>query len=98
MSLSFSWNLSEFNRILTFRVCHPAGALASEHATDGISWTDLDSDEQRALAMLSIGFSAELCDSVTLLTLKRIGLIKGSRLTSEAEQLISAAVRHEFAA
>ena len=92
------FKLSAFNQTLTFRVCHPLGALASEHTMDGISWTDLDADEQRTLAMLSVGFSAEVCDSVTLLTLKRIGLIKGSRLTLEAEQLISAAVRHEFAA
>jgi hypothetical protein len=28
---------------------------------DGISWTDLDSDEQRAIAMLADGISTELC-------------------------------------
>jgi hypothetical protein len=65
---------------------------------DDISWTDLDSDEQRALAMLGDGVSAALCDPVALLTLRRIGLIKGSRLTPAAEQLLTAALVHEFAA
>jgi hypothetical protein len=44
---------------------------------DGISWTDLDSDEQRVIAMVAEGISAELCDPVALLTLRRIGFIKG---------------------
>jgi hypothetical protein len=65
---------------------------------DGISWTDLDSDEQRTIAMLAEGVSAELCDSVALLTLRRIGLVMGSRLTPAAEEMLSAAVRHTFAA
>jgi hypothetical protein len=30
---------------------------------DGISWTDLDADEQRAIAMLRDGFSAEFLRS-----------------------------------
>jgi hypothetical protein len=65
---------------------------------DGISWTDLDSDEQRALAMLAQGISPDFCEPVALLTLNRIGMIRGSRLTLAAEQLLSAAVRLEFAA
>jgi hypothetical protein len=65
---------------------------------DGFSWTDLDSDERRVIAMLGDGVSAELCDPVALLTLKRIGLVKGSRLTPEAEQLVATALLHEFAA
>jgi len=65
---------------------------------DGISWTDLDADEQRTIAMLAEGVSAELCDPVALLTLKRIGFIKGSRLTLQAEQMLAAAVRQAFAA
>jgi hypothetical protein len=65
---------------------------------DDISWTDLDSDEQRALAMLGDGVSAALCDPVALLTLRRIGLIKGSRLTPAAEQMLATALVHEFAA
>ena len=65
---------------------------------DGISWTDLDSDEQRVIAMLADGVSAELCDPVALLTLKRIGFIKGSGLTLQAEQMLAAAVRRAFAA
>ena len=65
---------------------------------DGISWTDLDPDEQRVVAMLGDGVSIEFCDPVALLTLKRIGLVKGSRLTPEAEQLLAAALLPEFAA
>jgi hypothetical protein len=65
---------------------------------DGISWTDLDSDEQRVIAMLADGVSADLCDPVALLTLKRIGFIKGGRLTPPAEQVLTAAVRRAFAA
>ena len=65
---------------------------------DGISWTDLDSDEQRVIAMLADGVSADLCDPVALLTLRRIGFIKGCRLTLQAEQMLTAAVRRAFAA
>lgn len=64
---------------------------------DGISWTDLDPDEQRAIAMLGAGVSAELCDPVALLTLKRIGLVRGSRLTPAADQLRRAALLQELA-
>jgi hypothetical protein len=42
--------------------------------------------------------SADLCDPVALLTLKRIGFIKGCRLTLQAEQMLTAAVRRAFAA
>ena len=63
---------------------------------DGISWTDLDADEQRVIAMRRDGISAESCDPVALLSLKRIGLIKGSRLTPEAEKMLSAALLLEF--
>ena len=65
---------------------------------DGISWTDLDSDEQRTIAMLAKGVSAELRDPVALLTLKRIGFIKGSRLTLRAEQMLAAGVQQVFVA
>jgi hypothetical protein len=65
---------------------------------DGISWTDLDEDEQSAIAMSVDGVSADLCDPVALLTLKRIGLIAGSQLTPVAEQLLAEAVRKAFAA
>jgi hypothetical protein len=65
---------------------------------DSISWTDLDSDEQRAIAILADGVSAELCDPIALLTLKRIGFIRGSGLTQQAEQMLAAAVRRAFAA
>jgi hypothetical protein len=65
---------------------------------DGISWNDLDEDEQRAIAMLMDGVSTDLCDPVALLTLKRIGLVKASQLTPAAEQLLAEAVRDMFAA
>jgi hypothetical protein len=65
---------------------------------DGISWTDLDANEQRVISMLADGVSTDLCDPVALLTLRRIGLIKGARLTASGEQLLSAAARHAFAA
>jgi hypothetical protein len=65
---------------------------------DGISWTDLDADEQRAIAMLADGVSADFCDPIALLTLTRVGLISGYRLTLTGEKMLSAAVRHAFAA
>ena len=64
---------------------------------DGISWTDLDADEQRVIAMLRDGITGESCDPVALLSLNRIGFIKGSRLTPEAEKMLSAAFLLEFA-
>jgi hypothetical protein len=64
---------------------------------DDISWTDLDAGERRAIAMLAQGISPDFCDGA-LLTLQRIGLIRGSRLTLAAEQLLSTAIRLEFAA
>jgi hypothetical protein len=48
--------------------------------------------------MLMDGVSAELCDPVALLTLKRIGLIAGSQLMPAAEQLLAEAARNAFAA
>jgi hypothetical protein len=65
---------------------------------DGIAWTDFDNDEKRTLAMLADGVSTELCDPVALLTLTRLGLIRGYRLTPAAEQLLSVAIRQAFAA
>ncbi len=65
---------------------------------DGISWSDLNADEQSAIALLAPGASAELCDPVALLTLTRIGLVKGLRLTSSAEQLQKVALLHELGA
>ena len=65
---------------------------------DDIAWTDLDGDEQRALAMLANGVSSEFCGPVALLTLTRLGFIRFSRLTPAAEQLLSVAVRQAFAA
>jgi hypothetical protein len=65
---------------------------------DRISWNDLNEDERSAIAMLAAGASAQLCDPVALLTLTRIGLIKGLRLTPAAEQMQKSAVQHELAA
>jgi hypothetical protein len=65
---------------------------------DGISWVDLDSYEQRVVAMLAEGVSTELCDPVALLTLRRIGLVMGAQLTPAAEQMLSFAARRAFAA
>ena len=65
---------------------------------DGISWTDLDPDEQRTIAMLGAGVSAELCDPVALLTLMRLGLVRGLRLTPAADQLRKEAILEELAA
>ena len=53
----------------------------------GISWTDLDAEEHRAIAVLGAGLSIELCDPVALLKVKRLGLIVGSHLTVAAHEL-----------
>jgi hypothetical protein len=63
---------------------------------DDLAWSDLDTDEQRAIAMLAQGISPDFCDAVALLTLRRIGLIKGSRLTFAAEEMLSSAIRSQF--
>jgi hypothetical protein len=65
---------------------------------DGISWTDLDADERRAIAMLAEGAATDLCDPVALLTLRRVGLVRGARLTLAAERMLSEAARNAFAA
>ena len=67
------------------------------YAMDGISWIDLDPDEQRVVAMLGDGVSIEFCDPVALLTLKRIGLVRGSRLTPAAEKMLTTSLLHQFA-
>ena len=58
---------------------------------ESISWSDLDADEQRAIAVLGAGLSIELCDPVALLTLRRLGLVIGSHLARAAHNL-----RREF--
>ena len=65
---------------------------------EGILWTDLDADEQRALAILGAGLSIELCDPVALLTLRRLGLIVGSHLTAAAHELRRRVVLEERSA
>ena len=65
---------------------------------DDISWDDLDPEEQRAIALLGAGFSVELCDRVAVLTLKRVGLVRGSGLTRAAEQLRRKAIRRQLRA
>jgi hypothetical protein len=74
------------------------GICGSRCDMDGISWDDLDVSEQRAMAMLADGVSTDLSDRIAILTLNRIGLVRGSRLTTSGEQLLSAAVRRAFAA
>lgn len=64
---------------------------------EGISWADLDADEQRAIAILGAGLSIELCDPIALLTLKRLGLIVGSHLTAAAHELRRGVVLDELA-
>lgn len=54
---------------------------------EGISWADLDANEQRAVAVLGAGLSIELCDPLALLSLRRLGLIVGSHLTAAAHKL-----------
>lgn len=89
----------EFNKTLTVGVPSWFGGSDEPRCTvDGISWTDLDSDEQRTIAMLAEGVSTALCDPVALMTLRRIGLVIGSQLTPAAEQMLSVAVRRAFAA
>ena len=65
---------------------------------DGIAWTDLDGDEQRALRMLAENASAEFCDLVALLTLTRLGLIRFSKLTPAGEAVLAGAARKSVAA
>jgi hypothetical protein len=64
----------------------------------GISWDDLNLDEQRIVAMLGAGISAKLCDPIVLLALTHLGLVRGLRLTPAAEQLRKTAVLQELAA
>ena len=65
---------------------------------EGISWADLDVEEQRAIAILGAGLSIALCDPVALLKLKRLGLIVGSHLTAAAHELRRRVVLDELRA
>jgi hypothetical protein len=97
---SLRGSVDNFNKSLTFRARSCIGKLVARRGVgmDGIAWTDFDVDEQRTLAMLKGGISTEFCDPVALLTLTRLGLIRFSRLTPAAEQLMSSAIRQAFAA
>jgi hypothetical protein len=57
-----------------------------------VAWTDLTPAEQRAIAVLGSGMSVEICDAAALRTLRRDGLVRGSRLTELGEQLRQAAI------
>lgn len=59
---------------------------------DDISWTDLNPEEQYAIAALGAGISFEVCDNAALRTLKLAGFIRGAKLTPKAECLRKAAV------
>ena len=63
-----------------------------------IRWTDLDAEEQRAIAILGAGLSIELCDPVALPRLRRLGLIAGTRLTAAAHELRRRFVLEELSA
>ncbi|WP_426413311.1 hypothetical protein [Bradyrhizobium ganzhouense] len=65
---------------------------------EGISWADLDAEQQRAIAILGAGLSIELCDLVALLELKRLGLIVGCHLTAAAHELRRGFVLDELGA
>jgi hypothetical protein len=65
---------------------------------DGISWADLDADEQRVIAVLGAGLSTRLCDRVALLTLRRLGLVAGFHLTADAQKLRRDFIRDELGA
>jgi hypothetical protein len=54
---------------------------------EGISWADLNRDEQRAIAILGAGLSIELCHPLALLTLGRLGLTIGTHLTVAGDAL-----------
>jgi hypothetical protein len=60
---------------------------------EDILWADLKEAEQRAIAVLGASMSLELCDGAAIRTLRRAGLIRGSRLTSEAERLRRSALQ-----
>jgi hypothetical protein len=59
---------------------------------DELAWTDLSPAEQRAIALLGTDMSVEICDAAALRTLKRAGLVRGSRLTQAGERLRLAAI------
>jgi hypothetical protein len=65
---------------------------------DELAWTDLSPAEQRAIALLGTDMSVEICDAAALRTLKRAGLVRGSRLTQAGERLRQAAILQTLAA
>jgi hypothetical protein len=75
-----------------------AKSNAGREATmDGISWADLDAEEQDALENLREGFPIFCCDPVAVLTLRRIGLIRAAaELTPEAEKLLAEAPANDL--
>jgi hypothetical protein len=83
-----------FSKPLTDRIdlgCEELRRGREKVHMDGISWTDLDAQEQDALENLREGFSTVSCDPVAVLTLQRIGLLKAAELTPEAEKLLTQA-------
>jgi hypothetical protein len=63
-----------------------------------IVWTDLNPEEQRAIAALGAGFSIQVCNKAALKSLRRAGLVRSRKLTPEAEQLRKEAILHTMAA
>jgi hypothetical protein len=89
----------DFSKSLTVDACHDIGVTGRPRCEmNGLSWDDLNASEQRVLAMLADGVSTDLCDPVSLMTLRRMDLVRIARPTASGEQLLSAAVRRAFAA
>jgi hypothetical protein len=61
-------------------------------------WTDLNPEEQYALAALGAGLSIQVCNRAALRVLGRAGLVRSRKLTPEAEQLRKEAIFETMAA
>ena len=64
---------------------------------DVISWTDLNSAEQHAIAALGAGMPVGLWDAAAVRSLNRAGLVRDSRLTRKAGRLRKAAILQNLA-
>jgi hypothetical protein len=67
-------------------------------AMDKIVWTDLNPEEQYALAALGAGFSIQVCNRAALRVLGRAGLVRGRHLTPKAKQLRKVVILRTMAA
>jgi hypothetical protein len=93
--------LDNFNKSLTFPVRSSRAGIRKRSRGarwtifPGMIWTRTSSTRLRCWPE---GVSTDFCDPIALLTLKRIGFIRGSRLTPTGEKMLAAAVRRAFAA